>query len=69
MKKASIALASLTALTSTVIAHPGPVGHSHDGTEEWPFPDFNWPMLLIATAVLCIVAGIYSLRKKQEDKK
>ncbi len=69
MKKASIALASLTALTCKVFAHPGPVGHSHDGTEEWPFPDFSWPMLLIATAVLCLAAGIYCLRKKEENKK
>ena len=56
--KAIITLITLSA-ASLLQAHPGAPGHTHPentGQEEWPFPEFSWPMLIAIIALVAVAS-------------
>jgi hydrogenase/urease accessory protein HupE len=70
MKKQTIlstAAASFFACTSSALAHPGAPGHTHSGTEEWPFPDFSWPMVIAGS--VCVLLAFAGLAYKKNLEK
>ncbi|MGJ8672237.1 hypothetical protein [Rubritalea sp.] len=58
---------TLLAVSPSLLAHPGAPGHTHGGTEEWPFPDFSWPMVIAGLSIGVIALVIYYYRKSQSE--
>ncbi|MFC5050461.1 hypothetical protein ACFPK9_07535 [Rubritalea spongiae] len=58
---------TLLAASQSLMAHPGPPGHSHDGTEDWPFPDFSWPMVIAGLSIGAIALAVYYYQKSQSE--
>jgi hypothetical protein len=65
MKKATTLLLTLPILTGTAMAHPGPVGHTHD--DDWPFDPYPYALLAIAFIGVSLISRFVHQRRAQQE--